>query len=157
LLDHLRAEEDLLRSALDSLTALNAALRRGDIAAVGGARPQQEALAAALVESHSARAAVAAALAGAVGLPPYGLTLSAVADRLPENAAVELRAARDRLAALAAGVRGVQLRNANLIHNLRSYFRGVLAAFTAADAPARYGPGGEQVTPAAGGVLRARG
>ncbi|MDB5307478.1 MAG: FlgN protein [Gemmataceae bacterium] len=157
LLDHLRDEESLLREALASLTDLFAALRRGDLNAVNATRPRQESLAAALSHRHPTRAAAAARLAEAVGLPPADLTLSILAAHLPSDAASGLLAARDRLADLAAQLKEYQRRNAILIRHLRSYFRGVMSALAGADAPVRYGPSGSSLTPKTGTMIQTRG
>ncbi|MBX9622188.1 MAG: hypothetical protein K2X82_00070, partial [Gemmataceae bacterium] len=87
--------------------------------------------------------AVVAELAAALGLTAGRVTLSALADRLPESTAGELRAARDRLAGLAAELTACQRRNANLICYLRSYLRGALSG--TADPPARYGRSGAAI------------
>jgi hypothetical protein len=139
------------------LADVHAALRRGDLAAVAAAGPHQEAAAAALRAAEADRAAACAEVARAVGLHPDGLTLAAVAARLPDPWAGELAAARARLAAAAHDLAAQQARNANLIRRLRSFFRGVLPSLTAADAPGRYGPSGAPVDPAGGGAITARG
>jgi hypothetical protein len=157
LLDHLRDEEGLLREALDSLTEVHAALRRGDLDAVTAARPRQEALAAALADRHASRSATADRLAEALGLAPAGITLSGLAARLPAADAADFLAARDRLAALADQLREYQRRNAILIHHLRSYFRGVMTALAGVDTPVRYGPTGSSSAPHAGAMIQARG
>ena len=153
----LRVEEQLLRDAGTVLGGVHAALRRGDLAAVMAAGPEQEALAAALSSAESARATLLADLAFAAGVSPDGLTLAVLAAALPEPWAGEVQAARDRLVAVAAEVNDFRLRNANLISHLRSYFRGVLSTLTAVDAPVRYGPSGMHLSPASGGVIQARG
>lgn len=156
-LDRLRVEERLLREAADSLAEVHSALRRGDLASVGAARTRQESLAAALREATIAREDAAARLAAAVGLPAAGLTLSALAARLPEPLAGELQATRDRLTALTTELADRQRRNANLVGYLRSYFRSVLTALTAPGGPTRYGPAGACLPAAAGPALQARG
>ena len=143
LLEHLRAEEALLGRALAVLTDLHAAVRGGDLSAIEAARPQLDAITAATTARRAERDAVAAEVAAAVGLPPEHVTLSALADCLPEPAAGGLRAARDRLARLAAELTACQRRNANLISYLRSFFRGALSG--TADPPARYGRSGAAI------------
>ncbi|HEX4608856.1 MAG TPA: hypothetical protein VH092_11685, partial [Urbifossiella sp.] len=96
------------------------------------------------------------ALAAAVGLPAAGLTLAALAARAPGPAGDDLLAARARLAAATAELAGIQQRYANLAFHLRSYFRGVMSALTAAGGPSRYGPTGAVLGPA-GGTLQTRG
>lgn len=157
LLEHLRAEEQLLRDALAGLSGVHAALRAGDLAAVAAAGPDQDATARALRDAEAARVATTVELARAVGLAPEGLTLSALAAALPEPWAAAVAAARDRLTAAATGLEDFRLRNANLIGQLRSYFRGVLSSLTHDDAPVRYGPSGAIVPPASGGAIQARG
>lgn len=146
LLDRLRAEEELLRRALAVLTELHTAVRRGNLAATDAARPALDEITAATHAERAARDAVAAGLAAAVGLPPARVTLSALADHLPEPDAGDLRAARDRLATLAAELTQCQRRNANLISYLRSYLRGALSG--AVPPPARYGRSGAALPPA---------
>lgn len=148
LLDHLRAEEQLLREAAADLADWHAAVTRGDQTVWEAAAPRQAELAAALAERAAARQSAATTLAVALGLSPDGARLAELADRLPEPEAAELRAARDRLAAAAAGVAAAHRRNANLVRHLRSFFRGVVSALTAPDAPARYGRTGSAVSPA---------
>lgn len=143
LLDHLQAEEDLLGRALAVLTGLHAAVRGGDLSAIEAARPPLDEITAATHARRAERAGVAAELAAAVGLPPEDITLSALADRLPEPDAADLRAARDRLAHLAGELAACQRRNANLICYLRSFFRGALSG--TADPPARYGRSGAAI------------
>jgi hypothetical protein len=144
LLRHLEREESLLRTALAGATEVYAALRGGDLATALGATAQQ-ALATELRETAGARSAAATALAGELGLSDEALTLSGLAARLPESHAAQLRAARDRLAALTTELSAVQSRNANLVSHLRSYFRGVLSELTAPDVPVRYGPSGSRL------------
>lgn len=143
LVDRLAAEEAVLRDTLGALSELHAAVRRADHPAIAAARPRQERLLTLAAERAAARSTAAAELAVAVGLSPAGVTLSALADRLPEPAAAGLRAARDRLAALAAEISSSQRRNANLVCYLRSYFRGALTG--SAGLPARYGRDGSAV------------
>jgi hypothetical protein len=156
LLRHLGREESLLRATLTGVTAVCAALRRGDLAAAFDASAQQ-ALAPQLRETADDRTAAATALAREVGLVGEVLTLTALAAKLPAPHAAELLAARERLAALTAEVSAVQARNANLITSLRSYFRGVLSDLTAPDAPLRYGPSGSRLEPSTGVGVQARG
>lgn len=151
----LAAEEQALRAATAAAADLHAALRRGDLS--GFDRPALEVAAADLQTTTAARNAAAAPLAEAVGLPAAGLTLSALADRLPDPWAAETRAARDRLSGVAAELADLHRRNANLACHLRSYFRGVLSELTAADAPGRYGRSGGWMAPAGGSALTARG
>lgn len=157
LLDRLTEEEALLRDALASLADLHSALCRGELEAINAIRPRQEAVAAALTDRAGVRSAAAAALAAAVGLAPGGLTLSALAARLPGPTGAGLLAARDRLASVAAEVGNFQRRNANLITYLRSYFRCVLSVLAVGDAPVRYGPTGTCLSPTAGATIRTRG
>ncbi len=156
LLDHLTEEECLLREMLDGLLRLNAALRSGAPAAIAAATEHTDLLAASAAERAEARRAAAERLARAAGLPPEGVTLAALAAALPDDADA-LYAVRDRLSAQTAEVRAAERRNANLVRHLRSYFSGVLAVLTAADAPTRYGPTGANLAPALGGSLQARG
>jgi hypothetical protein len=153
----LASEERLLGEAVATQREVHAALRRGDVAAVTAAQQTQEKLAVALREAAAPREAAARELAALVGLAPDGLTLSLLADRLPEPWAAEVRAARDRLQAAAGEFGELQARNANLVGYLRSYFRGVLSDLTDGGAPARYGPSGGRVAPASGAAIRASG
>jgi hypothetical protein len=143
----LRDEEAAVRAARAAADGVNAALRGGDMSAVVAAQPELEALADRLRDASTARTPAAEALAAAVGLPVAGLNLSALAARLPDPLATELRAARDGLSAAARDLADIQRRNANLARHLRSYFRGVLSAFAAPDRPSRYGPAGTMVAP----------
>jgi hypothetical protein len=136
---------------------LSAALCRGDLVAITELTLLQKSMAVSLQDAAEARSASATELARELGLPAQDVTLGALAAKLPEPLAGELRAARDRLTALTTELADVQRRNANLIGHLRSYVRGVLATLTAAEAPARYGPSGSQVVPAAGAAIQARG
>lgn len=156
LLRQLGREESLLRTALAGLTDVYEALRRGDLAGAFSASAQPV-FASELREAADARADAAFALAREIGLSGEGLTLSALAARLPDPAAAELLAARDRLTPLAAEIAAVQARNANLITHLRSYFRGVLSDVMAPGAPLRYGPSGSRLEPATGAAVQTRG
>jgi hypothetical protein len=150
-------EESLLRDALANVVEVNEALRRGDPAAALAGSERQESIAAAQREAAEARAASVAALARELRLGGENLTLSRIAASLPEAQAAEVRAARDRLAALARELAAVQTRNANLLEHLRSFYRGVLSGVTGFDAPRRYGPSGGPLEPAAGGAIRTQG
>ncbi|MBA4065282.1 MAG: hypothetical protein C0501_16535 [Isosphaera sp.] len=156
LLRCLETEGHLLRDARAVLGEVHAALRRGDLPAVAAAGPQQEALAAALRAAEADRAAASAEVARAVGLAADGPTLAALAARLPDPWADEVASARARLAAAATALADQRGRNANLIRQLRAFFRGVLPSL-AAGAPGRYGPSGAPVDPAGGGAITARG
>ena len=147
LLARLRDEEAAVRATLAAATAVNAAIRGGDMAAVTAAQPELESLAARLRDASAARTPAAESLAAAVGLPAAGLKLAALAGRLPDLFAAELRAARNSLAAAARDLADVQRRNANLAQHLRSYCQGVLSALAAPNRPSRYGPAGTMVTP----------
>lgn len=154
LLARLRDEEELVRAATAATAAAHAALCSGDPARIAAGHADQELLAARMTEAAAARTEAAEAVAVAVGLSPSGLTLAALAARLPDPA--ELLAARDRLAAAAAELDAVRRRHATLALHLRSYFRGVLSALTAATTPSRYGPGGALLPPA-GTAVQTRG
>jgi hypothetical protein len=154
LLARLRDEEELLRAATAATAAAHAALRSGDMTALGGAHTEQESLAGRMQEAAAARQAAAEAVAAAVGVPAAGLTLAAIAARLPDP--TELLAARARLAAAAGELEAIQRRHANLALHLRSYFRGVLSELTAGAVAGRYGPSGSVLGPA-GGTLQTRG
>lgn len=156
LLRHLGREEALLRAALAQAVRAGEALRRGDLASAFDANAQQQ-LANDLREAADQRAAAATALARELGPADEAPALAALAAKLPDPHASELRAARGRLAALAAEIAAVQTRNANLITHLRSFFRGVLSELTAPDAPTRYGPSGSRLEPATGAAVQARG
>lgn len=133
------------------------ALRCGDLAAAEALRSRQEVLAVSLHAAGMDRTEAAEQLAGALGLTANRLTLSLLADHLPEPAASELRGLRERLRDAAGDLAALQRRNANLIGRLRSYFRDVLADLTAADAPVRYGPSGARLAPAGGAAIQANG
>ncbi|MFM8272200.1 MAG: flagellar export chaperone FlgN [Gemmata sp.] len=153
LLESLAREEDALRAALAGVTAVNDALRRGDLAFALGAA--DEPLAEQLRVAAAARTATANGLARAVGLNGEPPTLSNLAARLDSPHSAELLAARERLTSLTAQIAAVQTRNANLITHLRSFFRGVLADLTP-DSPARYGPSGSRLGPPAGAPPQTR-
>ena len=156
LLARLRDEETLLRAATAATAAAHAALRAGDLAALGGAHAEQESLAGRMRDAAAARRAEAEAVAAAVGVPAAGATLAVLADRLPDPAAADLRAARARLTAAAGELEAVQRRHATLALHLRSYFRGVLTELTTGGVAGRYGPSGSVLGPA-GGTLQTRG
>jgi hypothetical protein len=157
LLQHLDREEALLRSALLNVTNLHAALCRGDIPAAQAICTGQPALAVALRTAAEERAASAAALATELGLPADGITLTALAAKLPEDEAAGLLTARLHLTALATELGAVQARNANLLAHLRSFFRGVLSGVTAVESPPRYGPSGSRLEPLTGLAVQGRG
>lgn len=155
-LQHLHQEETLLREALSSAHALYAALVAGELRSAQNSSLRQESLATALGEAASRRADAAAVVAHAVGLTGSAFTLTALAARLPEPLATEVTITRDRLAVLTAELTAAQTRNANLLHHLRSYLRGVLSEADT-DVPARYGPSGVRVdSPANLSSLRER-
>jgi hypothetical protein len=154
---HLAREEELLREALANVTALHAALCRGDLAAGRAVCDGQPALAAGLRGAAEAREAAAARLARDLGLHERGPTLAALAERLPADLAADLWAARTRLTAVAGQLSGIQARNANLVVHLRSFFRGVLSGPTAGDGPPRYGPTGSRLEPGSGVAVYRRG
>ena len=156
-LRHLGSEEALLRDALAGATEVHAALRRGDLAGALAATARQAATGTALGDAAAVRTASATALARELGISADAPTLAALAAKLPDPLAVVVRAARDRLAAVAADLTAVQARNANLVGHLRSFFRGVLSELTAPGAPLRYGPSGGRLEPATGAAVQARG
>jgi len=145
LLQHLASEETLLRNALVSVTEIHAALRRGNLAAALALSTAQQAKAEALREAANERATAATALARELGLTGEELRLSAIVAKLPDSLAHELQATRDRLRAVTGELNAIQIRNANLIGHLRSFFRGVLSNLTAPGAPQRYGPSGSRL------------
>jgi hypothetical protein len=157
-LQQLDAEEQLLHEALAIAQDLYAALRQGDLAPIKSKRPEQEKLAAALRVASDHREAAAVRLGQALGLKPEQLTLSALAKKLGDPHTTRISAARDRLSTITSQLAEFQQRNANLIHYLRSYFRGVLSALTkTSDVPVRYGSSGTCLTPAFGSAIKARG
>jgi hypothetical protein len=145
LLQHLASEETLLRNALVSVTEIHAALRRGDLAAALALSMAQQAQGAALRAAANERTNSATALARELGIAGEELRLSAIAAKLPDSLAIELQAVRERLTAVTAELNAIQIRNANLIGHLRSFFRGVLSDLTAPGAPQRYGPSGSRL------------
>ncbi|MCS6867089.1 MAG: flagellar export chaperone FlgN [Gemmataceae bacterium] len=155
-LQHLQHEETLLREALAITKTLYTALVAGDLGSAQNSSLRQETLAAALQEAAHRRAEAAVALAREVGFTGSALTLSALAARLPEPLATEVIMARDRLAVLTAELTVAQTRNANLLHHLRSYLRGVLSDADS-DVPVRYGPSGARIdAPVSLSTLRER-
>jgi hypothetical protein len=146
-LQALGREEQLLRDAHANVTELHAALCRGDLSGARATCSGQQQLATALHDAAAARAVTATNLARELGLPGEGLTLSALAAKLPAELAADVLAARTRLSALTSELVAIQARNANLISHLRSFFRGVLSGLPAADAPPRYGPTGRRLEP----------
>jgi hypothetical protein len=155
-LQQLAREESLLRDALANVTVLHGALRRGALAESLTYSTEQAALGVALREAADARTASALELAREVGLTGEDLTLSALAAKLPESLAAEVRDARARLAGVTAELSAVHTDNANLIGHLRSFFRGVLSGLATPGAPQRYGPSGGRVE-SAGGAVQAHG
>lgn len=154
-LAQLFAEEELLQTARNVSAELFAVLRKGDLAAIEPALPRQDELSVALRAACENRESAAIQLACALDLPTQHLTLTRLAGRLGPPHAAALLAARKRLTALAAELAEFQRRNANLIHYLRSYFRGVLAALTkTAEVPVRYGASGVRLNPFGGASLR---
>jgi hypothetical protein len=124
---------------------VHAALRQGDLAAALALSTQQQAQADAFRATAQARATAATALASELGLSGEELTLSAIAARLPETLAADVRAVQSRLRTVTTELTAIQTRNANLLAHLRSFFRGVLSDLTIPDAPQRYGPSGSWV------------
>jgi hypothetical protein len=156
-LKHLEREEELLRAALVNVSELHAALLQGDLAGAQAVSERQGAHAAALVAAAVDRTASANALAGALGLPADGLTLAALATKLPEPLAAQVLTARAKLLTVTTELAAFQTRNANLLGHLRSFFRGVLSDLTGFDAPLRYGPSGSRLQPATGVAIQVRG
>lgn len=142
-LQRLALEEQFLVAAVEKGDEVYAALRRGDMGSVHALAADQERLAADLRAASAARLEVTSELAAALDLDPQQITLAALADRLPEPDAGAVRAARGRLALLAADLNRIQTRNANLLGHLRSFFRDVLADIGADGTPTRYGPSGQ--------------
>lgn len=157
LLRCLGSEEALLRNALAGVTEIHTALRRGDLAAALALSTEQQAQGEAFHDAAKARSDAATALGRELGMAGEELTLSAFAAKLPETLAVDVRAARDRLAAVTAELTAIQTRNANLLNHLRSFFRGVLSDLTVPDAPQRYGPSGGRLETATGTAVQGRG
>jgi hypothetical protein len=154
LLELLAAEERLLRDAREGVFGLYAALRKGNPVAVQAALPGNEETAARLRDVSERRHAMAGRLAASVGLDPEAVTLTALADRLPDPPRGEFLRLRATLRDLTAQVDHFRAANANLIDRLRWYFRDVLSGFAAQAAPSRYGPSGAMLTaPAAGGTV----
>ncbi|MDY3556838.1 flagellar export chaperone FlgN [Gemmata sp. JC717] len=156
-LHHLAAEEQFLAAAIEKGQELYAALRRGAVPEAHGLGAEQERIAAGLRAASAARLEATGALAASLELAPERATLAALAERLPEPQAETIRAARERLAALAAELDRIQTRNANLLGHLRSFFRDVLADCGVDDTPTRYGPSGQWLPPASNQPLLRRG
>lgn len=144
LLGLLRHEALLLATSKECLLGVHHALRTGDLTALQAAQPHQEKLAADLRDASARRTVAADDLANTLGIPGGDVALTDLADRLPPPLARQLRDVRDTLRNVVAEVVELQRANANLVHTLRSYFRGVLSGLAAADAPSttRYGPTG---------------
>ncbi len=154
-LQHLAVEERLLGAAIEKGEELYAALRRSDLGAVHTLGAQQERIAADIRAAAAARLEATAELVTVRTSEP--LTLAALADQLPEPDGAAVRAARERLAALAAELKRIQTRNANLLEHLRSFIRDVLADFIPDDTPTRYGSSGQWLPPASNQPLLRRG
>src|SRR5580658_1589820 len=99
-LQRLDVEERLLNVALTVAADLYATLRKGDLAPIKLAQPQQEELAAALRAAAAEREAASIRLARSLGMPTAGLTLAKLAERLGEPQATGILAVRDRFSAL---------------------------------------------------------
>lgn len=156
-LQRLGAEEQFLNLALEKALEIYAALRRGDLKGVAALGAEQEQLAAALRAASAQRLEAAAELAPDLNSTSEPLTLSRLAETLPEPDGEAVRVARERLAALAEEFTRIQTRNANLLGHLRSFFRDVLADLTPDAEPLRYGPTGNWLAPAPGAPLPRRG
>jgi hypothetical protein len=156
-LQHLSSEESLLLDALANVTAVHLALRQGDLPSAETFSTQQSDLGAALGEAAARRSTSARELAHELGLADKELTLSAIAAKLPEPQAAEVRAARERLVAVTNQLATIHTQNANLIGHLRSYFRSVLSGLAAPDAPQRYGRSGSRLESAAAGAIQTHG
>jgi len=156
-LQHLGREESLLRDALAHVNSVYAALRQGDLAAAQNCAAELQPVVASLHEAAANRITSATALANEVGITGEELTLSTLAAHLPDSFASDLRAARERLTAVAAELTAIHTRNANLIGHLRSYFRGVLSSLAAPNAPQRYGRSGDRLAPTLVGAIRTQG
>jgi hypothetical protein len=139
------------------VSELHTALLNGDLAGARAISERQGAHATALTAAAVDRAASANALAGVLGLPADGLTLATLAAKLPEPMAAQVLAARARLLVVTSELAEFQVRNANLLNHLRSFFRGVLSDLTGFDAPLRYGPSGSRLGPATGVAIQVRG
>lgn len=154
-LQHLAVEEQLLGAAIEKGQEVYDALRRSDLPAVYAIGAQQERIAADIRAAAAARLVAAAELVPPPTPEPF--TLAALADLLPEPDGAAVRAARERLAALAAELNQIQTRNANLLGHLRSFIRDVLADFIPDDTPTRYGSSGQWLPPAPNQPLLRRG
>jgi hypothetical protein len=151
-------QEWLVRTAVETGEALQAAIRGGDPDQIAAAQTTLGKAAATLQQSTDRLLAASAAVSQALGLTGSSRPrLSAIAARLPAPEAGELLAAGRRLARATADLRALQRRNATLINQLRSYFRGVMSALTVADDPVRYGPSGTRLSPAVTTGIHTRG
>ena len=157
LIDRLAAEEKTLRAALQSLITLYDSLRRGKPTELEALRANQEILAGQLTDLSKARDEAARSLALALGLGDQDIILASLIQHISDPDATLLKEARERLTALTAEMTLYRERNANLLSHLRSYFRNVLSAITAVDAPVRYGRSGGFVSQPTGSRFLAKG
>jgi FlgN protein len=144
LLDHLRDEEQLLKSAREGVMNLYSALRKGDLRQVQAVLPYSERVAELLQNQGGKREEAARRLALAVGLTDCP-SLATLAERVPPAKSEELLSFRTRLRDVASQVEHFRSANANLLDRLRSYFGDVLADFTVQEVTPRYGPTGNRI------------
>jgi ABC-type transporter Mla subunit MlaD len=156
LLNHLRDEEQLLKSARECVMSLYASLRKGDLPGVQQSLPQNEKLAEQLKTQGELREEAAWRLATAVGIAKERPTLVELAERVPHHGK-EFLATRTRLRELTSQVEQFRSANANLLERLRSYFGDVLADLTNRDAAPRYGPTGTRLMAPASTAIVASG
>lgn len=126
LLDLLSEEAQELGRLLPVLEDQQRALLDGDAARVADLARRQEALAERLSGLEHGRRRLIARVAGDLGLPPGAVTLSALAERLPDPPA-RLGALRNDLRAQLTRLSTVHRRNTFLLARSAEYLAGLLS------------------------------
>lgn len=157
-LAHLQQEEALLAETLDSLRQVRAALREGALDALKAALDRQAHIAHASVELRERRAAMRREVSEVLGLAERDVTLASLADHLPRELALHVRACRDRLSEMAGEVDRLNRANAALVGQSLEFLERFLLEMTAGDnTGARYSGNGAACEPHMGSLIEARG
>jgi flagellar biosynthesis/type III secretory pathway chaperone len=144
LLDLLSEEAQELRHLLPVLEDQQRALLDGNAPRVADLARRQETFAEHLAGLESGRRRLVAQVAADLGVAPGLLTLSTLADRLPDPPA-RLGALRNELRALLASLGALNRRNAFLLARSAEYLEGLLAHIVSVLSPSpTYGRQGHQ-------------
>jgi len=153
-LDHIKREESVLESLLESLREVRSALLKNDVDALGAALERQDEATQASEQIRGKRSEILQHAANSLGLPLESLTLKILADSVGGKAGQTLHNLRQRLTKMSTEVDRLNRANAAMLNQAVDLTRQVLAELTQSDMVCdRYDATGERETPVSGPII----